>query len=96
MATAKKTSAAKAAVAEEKKDDDKVLVIIPKPHNVVGDTETVVGVNGTMYQIQYDKPVMVPRNVAQIIKQSQELQAQIDEITEAAVMRPGKGAIAEL
>ena len=37
--------------------DDKVLIIIPKPRNVVGDTETVVSVNGEMYQIMYDRPV---------------------------------------
>lgn len=78
------------------KSDDKVLVIIPKPHNVVGDTETVVGVNGKMYQIQYDKPVEVPKNVAEIINQSSSLQAKILEETEKAVMKPGKGAIAEL
>lgn len=76
--------------------EDKVLVIIPKPHNVVGDTETVVSVNGEMYQIMYDNPVEVPRNVAEIISQSRALNAKIAELTNAAVMRPGKQAIAEL
>ena len=47
-----------------------VMVIIPKPMNIIGDTETIVSVNGKMYQIQYDKPVSVPRNVAAIINQS--------------------------
>lgn len=76
--------------------EDKVLVIIPKPRNVVGDTETVVSVNGEMYQIMYDNPVEVPRNVAEIIEQSRTLNAKIAELTNAAVMRPGKQAIAEL
>ncbi len=76
--------------------EDNVTVIIPKPYNVVGDTETVVGINGRMYQIQYDKPVSVPRNVAEVIEQSKELQAKIMELTEAGVMKPGKAAMAEL
>ena len=80
----------------ENKKEDKVLVIIPKPHNMVGDTETVVGVNGVMYQIQYDHPVEVPRSVAAVIAQSQKLQAQIRELTDKAVMKPGKAALAEL
>ena len=75
---------------------DTVMVIIPKPHNIVGDTETVVSVNGVMYQIMYDRPVEVPRNVAEVIEQSRSLQAKIMELTEAAVMKPGKAAIAEL
>ena len=80
----------------KKASDDKVLVIIPKPRNVVGDTETVVSINGEMYQIMYDSPVLVPKNVAEVISQSRELEAKIREITEAAVMTPGKQAIAEL
>ncbi|MGN1115662.1 MAG: hypothetical protein ACI4TH_03765 [Candidatus Ornithomonoglobus sp.] len=79
-----------------KANKDTVMVIIPKPHNVVGDTETVVAVNGVMYQIMYDRPVEVPRNVAEVIEQSRNLQAKIMELTEAAVMKPGKAAIAEL
>ena len=81
----------KAAEAQER-----VTVIIPKPDNVVGDTETVVGVNGRMYQIQYDRPVEVPANVAEVISHSRELQAEIRAETESAVMRPGKAALAEL
>lgn len=75
---------------------DRVTVIIPKPHNVVGDTETVVGVNGKMYQIQYDKAIEVPRNVAEVIMQSQSLQAQIRELESDLIMKPGKPALAEL
>lgn len=75
---------------------EKVTVIIPKPHNVVGDTETVVAVNGEMYQIMYDSPVEVPYNVAQVIRQSRGLQAKIADLTEKSVMRPGKAAFAEL
>ncbi|MGM9937165.1 MAG: hypothetical protein ACI38A_07450 [Candidatus Ornithomonoglobus sp.] len=78
------------------KSNDKVMIIIPRPTNVIGDTETVVSVNGVMYQIQYDKPVEVPRNVAEVVMQSQRLQAKIEELTEQAILRPGKSAIAEL
>lgn len=85
-----------ARTAVKQKQEDKVMVIVPKPYNVVGDTETVVGINGKMYQIQYDKPVEVPRNVAEVIEQSKELQAKIIELTEAGVMKPGKAALAEL
>lgn len=76
--------------------DDTVMVIIPKPHNIVGDTETVAAVNGKMYQIQYDKPVAVPRNVAEVISQSSDLQAKIMELTDKGIMKPGKKAFAEL
>ena len=79
-----------------KTTDEKVLIIIPKPRNVVGDTETVVSVNGEMYQIMYDRPVEVPRNVAEIIAQSRELEMKIAQITEGAVLKPGKAALAEL
>ena len=85
-----------ARTAVKQKQEDKVMVIVPKPYNVVGDTETVVGINGKMYQIQYDKLVEVPRNVAEVIEQSKELQAKIIELTEAGVMKPGKAALAEL
>lgn len=85
-----------ARTAVKQKSEDKVMVVVPKPYNVVGDTETVVGINGKMYQIQYDKPVEVPRNVAEVIEQSKELQAKIIELTEAGVMKPGKAALAEL
>ena len=80
----------------EQNDTERVSVIIPKPYNVVGDTETIVSVNGVMYQIMYDRPVEVPRNVAEVIIQSRDLQAKIADITEAAVMRPGKEAFAQL
>lgn len=77
-------------------NDDLVTVIIPKPDDIVGDTETTVGVNGTMYQIQYDAPVSVPRNVADIINQSKKLHVQIRDFKERSVMTPNKPALAEL
>lgn len=86
--------AARAAMNKDK--EERVTVIVPKPYNVVGDTETVVGVNGKMYQIQYDKPVTVPKNVAEVIEQSSGLQAKILELTEEGKMKPGKAALAEL
>jgi hypothetical protein len=78
------------------KEEEKVTIIIPKPINVTGDTETIVSVNGVMYQIQYDKPVTVPANVAAVISSSMKLQEKIQNETENAVLRNGKGALAEL
>lgn len=79
-----------------KKIDDKVTIIISKPHNMVGDTETVVSINGNMFQIMYDRPVTVPRNVAEVIESSRRLQAKILKEYEKGILRPGKSALAEL
>lgn len=85
-----------AARTAKKAEEEKVMIIIPKPNNVVGDTETVVGINGKMYQIEYDKQVMVPKNVAEVVMQSRDLQAKIAEAVENSVLKPGKKAIADL
>lgn len=90
-ATQKKTAPKKS-----KKMQERVLVIIPKPHNVTGDSETIVALNGEVYQIEYDKPVKVPKNVAEIIESSRALQAKILKETEAAILTPKKTAIADL
>lgn len=68
-----------------KKADDRVLVIIPKPRNVVGDTECTVGINGKMYQIQYGKPVYVPKNVAEVIQSHLDIQSELTEDIEDAI-----------
>lgn len=85
-----------AARTAKKAEEEKVMIIIPKPNNVVGDTETVVGINGKMYQIEYDKQVMVPKNVAEVVMQSRDLQAKIAEAVENSILKPGKKAIADL
>lgn len=77
-------------------ENEKVLIIIPKPRNVVGDTETVVSVNGEMYQIMYDRPVEVPYAVAEIIAQSRDLEMKIAKTCDANILKPGKAALAEL
>ena len=79
-----------------KNENEKVMIIIPKPRTVVGDTETEVSVNGVMYQILYDRPVEVPRNVAEIIAQSKNMEMKIAELTENSILKPGKSAMAEL
>ena len=79
-----------------KTDNDKITIIIPKPRNMVGDTETVVSINGEMFQIMYDRPVMVPRNVAEVIEESKNLEMKIAEECEKGMLRPGKSALAEL
>lgn len=78
------------------KREERETVIIPHPKNMTGDEETVVAVNGKIYQIKYDEPVSVPRNVAEVIRQSRSLQAKIDDMVGGALLRPGKRAIAEL
>lgn len=84
------------AKSKKKNTFENVTIIVSKPHNVVGDTETVVSVNGKMYQIMYDTPVEVPRNVADVINQSREMQLKIIEATENLKYKPGKPALAEL
>lgn len=79
-----------------KTEQKHVTVIIPKPNGIIGDTETTVSVNGQMYQIMYDKPVTVPENVAEVINNSNNLQAKILEETNAALLKPGKQSLAEL
>lgn len=78
------TTTPAAEAAQEIKAPERVTVIIPKPRNVVGDTECTVGVNGTMYQIQYDKPVVVPKNVADVIQSHLDLQEELAADIEAA------------
>ena len=79
-----------------KTEQKPVTVIIPQPNGIIGDTETTVSVNGQMYQIMYDKPVTVPENVAEVINNSNNLQAKILEETNAALLKPGKESLAEL
>lgn len=78
------------------KKDEYVTVIIPKPNDVVGDTETVVGINGNLYQIEYDRPVSVPANVAEVIEQSKHMRIEIEKMKEENTMSPGKPALASL
>ena len=76
------------------KKPEMVTIVVTKPRNVVGDTETVVSINGNMYQIMYDTPVTVPKNVADVIMQSQNMQAKIAE--EINKVTNSKEPIAEL
>lgn len=78
------------------KKDERVPVIIPRPKNITGDDETVVSINGEIYQIKYDEPVLVPKNVAEVIAGSKALHAKIDEMVNGALLKPNKPAIAEL
>lgn len=61
----------------------KVLVVVTRPDNVTGDTETAVCVNGKIYQIQYNKPVEVPKAVADVLKNNEEMSAKV-KVLEAA------------
>lgn len=74
----------------------RVTIIIPKPKNVVGDTETVVSVNGEMVQVMYDRAVSVPENIAEVIMSGAHLAQKIEKLTENAALRPNKAAMAEL
>ena len=76
--------------------EERVMIVVPKPRNVIGDTECTVGINGVYYQIKYDAPVSVPKNVADVIKSHLALQADIENDIENATMKPGKDAMAQL
>lgn len=80
----------------ENKNEERVMIVVPKPRNVIGDTECTVGINGVYYQIKYDAPVSVPKNVADVIKSHLQLQADIEKDVENATMKPGKDAMAQL
>lgn len=77
--------------------NEKVTVVVTKPDNVRGETDTSVTVNGKIFQIMYDTPVEVPRYVAEVIQHSREMQAVISEIKEKnRATSAAKKAIAEL
>lgn len=69
--------------------------MVPKPHGVIGDNDLTVSVNGVIYQIQYDRTVYVPENVAEIIRSSIKLQNEKKEVIES-FERSGRGSIADL
>lgn len=89
-------TAPKKETTKKDKAQEKVQIVVPKPTNVVGDTETVVSVNGEMYQIMYDRPIIVPKNVAEVIENSRRLRDEIDAITQEALLVPGKNPLADL
>ena len=80
----------------KKKEVERVLIVVPMPRNIVGDTETVVSVNGEMYQIMYDRPIEVPENVAEVIENSRRLQEEIAIITEREILKAGKPSFADM
>lgn len=79
----------------KKETNDYVNVIIPRPLNLNGDTDTVVSLNGKNYQIQFDRIVSVPRGVAEIIQSSETLKAKIAAEEQDAIYRDGKKPYAE-
>lgn len=83
-------------MAKAKKKTEMVTIMIPHPKESVGDAETTVSVNGKIYQIQYDKQITVPKNVADIIYQSMKQRDKIQKAVEAATYKSGKASIAEL
>ena len=80
----------------KKKEVERVLIVVPKPRNIVGDTETVVSVNGEMYQIMYDRAIEVHENVAEVIENSRRLQEEIAIITEQEILKAGKPSFADM
>lgn len=78
--------------AKKQKQEKRVTVVVPRPDNITGDTETVVGVNGKLYQIQYNKPVEVPLSVAQVIQNNADMAVKITDLENTV---KGAKAIAE-
>ena len=75
------------------KDEKKITVMIPKPKDTTGDTETTVIVNGVMYQVQYDRPVEVPEAVAEVIQNSNKLNEKLGKLEEAEMLGARKSAL---
>lgn len=66
--------------------NEKVPYVLNKPDGV-RDTSRTVTVNGVNYQIRYNRQVMLPRFIAQILDQSRAQELRAQEMIEGAEMR---------
>ena len=66
--------------------NEKIPYVLNKPDGVK-DTSRTVTVNGVNYQIQYNKQVMIPRFIAEILEQSRAQELRAQELIEGAEMR---------
>lgn len=72
MAT-KKSEAEKVNVKEDVKSEKQELVNVMIPYVEGQDPEVTVGINGVYTKIKKGRPVKVPRNVAEVLAQSDQM-----------------------
>ena len=72
MAT-KKSEAEKVNVKEDVKTEEQELVSVMIPYVEGQDPEVTVGINGVYTKIKKGRPVKVPRNVAEVLAQSDQM-----------------------
>ena len=91
MATKKKEAAPTAAepinetaevMPESKKKSGKKKIYIRKPAGVINDKGKIVGLNGKMYSVPYDKEVEVPEGVYEILKRSEQAAEVAEKVNE--------------
>jgi hypothetical protein len=73
MMATKKSEAEKANVKEDVKTAEQELVNVMIPYVEGQDPEVTVGINGVYTKIKKGRPVKVPRNVAEVLAQSDQM-----------------------
>lgn len=73
MATKKSEAEKKPIVKEDVKSEEQELVNVMIPYVEGQDPEVTVGINGVYTKIKKGRPVKVPRNVAEVLAQSDQM-----------------------
>lgn len=73
MATKKSEAEKKPIVKEDVKTEEQELVNVMIPYVEGQDPEVTVGINGVYTKIKKGRPVKVPRNVAEVLAQSDQM-----------------------
>ena len=60
----------------------KKKIYIRKPAGVINDKGKIVGLNGKMYSVPYDKEVEVPEGVYEILKRSEQAAETAEKVNE--------------
>lgn len=67
---------------ESGKKSGKKKIYIRKPAGVINDKGKIVGLNGKMYSVPYDKEVEVPEGVYEILKRSEQAAEVAEKVNE--------------
>lgn len=67
---------------ESGKKSGKKKIYIRKPAGVINDKGKIVGLNGKMYSVPYDKEVEVPEGVYEILKRSEQAAETAEKVNE--------------
>lgn len=67
---------------KSKKKSGKKKIYIRKPAGVINDKGKIVGLNGKMYSVPYDKEVEVPEGVYEILKRSEQAAEVAEKVNE--------------